>query len=98
MFAIPATGERPITFGAKNLPDGLTLDPSSGIIKGKTAKAGEFKIQLSAKNLKGETTEELKIVVGETLCLTPAMGWNSWNVFTKNIDEKMLMEMADAMV
>ena len=26
------------------------------------------------------------------------MGWNSWNVFTKNIDENMLMEITDAMV
>ena len=28
----------------------------------------------------------------------PPMGWNSWNTFTENINEKMIMEMADAMV
>ena len=29
---------------------------------------------------------------------TPPMGWNSWNTFGKDIDEKLIMEMADAMV
>ncbi|MEO8768572.1 MAG: glycoside hydrolase family 27 protein [Ferruginibacter sp.] len=34
----------------------------------------------------------------EGLALTPPMGWNSWNTFQANIDEKMVMEMADDMV
>ena len=29
---------------------------------------------------------------------TPQMGWNSWNTFACNVDEKMIREMADAMV
>lgn len=29
---------------------------------------------------------------------TPAMGWNSWNTFGPDIDEKVIMETADAMV
>ncbi len=29
---------------------------------------------------------------------TPPMGWNSWNTFGANIDEKLIMETADAMV
>lgn len=28
----------------------------------------------------------------------PPMGWNSWNTFGRNIDEKLIMETADAMV
>ncbi len=32
------------------------------------------------------------------LALTPPMGWNSWNTFACNINEKMIKEMADAMV
>lgn len=32
------------------------------------------------------------------LAQTPPMGWNSWNTFTKDIDEKMILQMADAMV
>ena len=34
LFTVPATGERPITFSAVNLPVGLSIDPSSGIITG----------------------------------------------------------------
>jgi alpha-galactosidase len=34
----------------------------------------------------------------ENLALTPPMGWNSWNVFQTRINEKMIKEIADAMV
>ncbi|WP_207531833.1 glycoside hydrolase family 27 protein [Desertivirga arenae] len=34
----------------------------------------------------------------EGLALTPPMGWNSWNKFACNVDEKMIREIADAMV
>ncbi|WP_207428942.1 glycoside hydrolase family 27 protein [Pedobacter sp. SYSU D00535] len=34
----------------------------------------------------------------EGLALTPPMGWNSWNKFGCNVDEKMIREIADAMV
>ncbi|MBQ9743992.1 MAG: glycoside hydrolase family 27 protein [Clostridia bacterium] len=32
------------------------------------------------------------------LAKKPPMGWNSWNTFTNKIDEKLIMETADAMV
>lgn len=32
------------------------------------------------------------------LALTPPMGWNSWNKFACNVDEKLIKETADAMV
>jgi alpha-galactosidase len=98
IFTVPATGARPITFSSPNLPKGLVLEASTGIITGKMGPAGEYKIKIIASNSKGTAEEVIKIIAGDNLCLTPAMGWNSWNVFTKNIDEKMLMEMADAMV
>ncbi len=34
----------------------------------------------------------------EGLAATPQMGWNSWNKFACNIDEKLIRETADAMV
>lgn len=34
----------------------------------------------------------------EGLALTPPMGWNSWNKFACNVDEKMIRDIADAMV
>ncbi|MCV9933552.1 glycoside hydrolase family 27 protein [Flavobacterium sp. LS1R47] len=34
----------------------------------------------------------------DNLVLTPPMGWNSWNTFHTDIDEKMVMETADILV
>lgn len=34
----------------------------------------------------------------DSLALTPPMGWNSWNRFACNVDEKLIREIADAMV
>ena len=34
----------------------------------------------------------------DSLVLTPPLGWNSWNVFHENINEKQIKEIADAMV
>ncbi|MEP6727665.1 MAG: glycoside hydrolase family 27 protein [Bacteroidota bacterium] len=34
----------------------------------------------------------------DSLAMTPPMGWNSWNKFACNVDEKLIREVADAMV
>jgi alpha-galactosidase len=98
LFTVPATGERPIKFDAENLPKGLSIDKQTGFITGNVKEAGEYKIKVSATNKLGTSKEEIKIVIGNKLCLTPPMGWNSWNVFTSDVNEKLLIEMADAMV
>ena len=98
LFTVPATGERPILFYAENLPVGLKIDNATGLITGMVSKAAEYKVRIKATNKAGRADEELKIVIGDKLCLTPAMGWNSWNVFTNTLDEKLVIETADAMV
>lgn len=97
LFAIPATGVRPMQYEANNLPAGLVLDKQTGFITGNVKQAGEYLVKVTANNKFGNTTEEIKIVIGDKLCLTPPMGWNSWNVFTSTVNEKLLIEMADAM-
>src|SRR4051812_8235113 len=42
LYMIPATGERPMSFVAVGLPEGLTLDPQSGRISGVAPKEGEY--------------------------------------------------------
>ena len=54
LFMIPATGEGTLTFSAKNLPAGLTLDPKTGIITGSLAKAGTYIVSLAVKGAKGK--------------------------------------------
>lgn len=34
----------------------------------------------------------------DSLAMTPPMGWNSWNTFSVNIDEKLIKEIADSFI
>src|SRR5436190_15227537 len=40
LFTVPATGDRPMTFAAEGLPDGLKIDEKTGRITGKLDAAG----------------------------------------------------------
>jgi len=98
LFLIAATGKRPMTYSATNLPKGLKLDPNTGIITGKLVSKGETEVTVTAKNALGSATRKLKIVCGEKIGLTPALGWNSWNCFASAVDENKVKAAADAMV
>jgi alpha-galactosidase len=79
LYRIPCTGERPVRFSAQGLPASLHLDPSTGIISGSTPdKPGVYAVTLLAANSKGKSSRLFRIVVGDTLALTPPMGWNTW--------------------
>src|SRR6476646_2791616 len=67
LFTIPVSGERPITFSAKGLPDGVKLDAVNGRLSGEIDKKGDYKISLKAKNSKGESNSSLLIKVGEDI-------------------------------
>ncbi|XP_071734699.1 alpha-galactosidase-like [Rutidosis leptorrhynchoides] len=43
-------------------------------------------------------TNDRRILLGNGLGRTPQMGWNNYNHFGCNVDEKLIMETADAMV
>ena len=96
LFTIPATGLRPMTFDAMNLPDGLILDKKTGIITGKVEKQGEYKVTLTARNIRGEDSNILTMKVGEQMMLTPPMGWNSWNCWGLSVDKGKVMQSAKA--
>src|SRR5277367_4362673 len=42
LFTVAATGDRPMTFSADHLPDGLVLDAGTGQITGTTPSAGDY--------------------------------------------------------
>ena len=98
LFAIPATGDRPMTFGAEGLPAGLAVDPASGQITGQIPEKGEFNVTFTASNPLGTARRGFKIVCGDTLALTPHMGWNSWYVWEGHVTDRIMREAADAMV
>jgi len=98
LYTIMATGQRPMTFMAKGLPQGLLLDEKTGIITGKLSQSGTYLTTIRAKNAPGGATKVLKIKIGDTISLTPPIGWNGWNSWARNIDQEKVMASADAMV
>ncbi len=98
LFTIPATGDRPMTFAAENLPAGLKVDSRTGQITGALKVGGEFVVTFKASNALGTAERKFKIVCGDTLALTPHMGWNSWYVWENHVTDKIMRAAADAMV
>lgn len=98
LYRIPCTGERPMKFSAKDLPAGLSLESQSGVITGKLADAGTSRVTLIARNSRGETKREFRIVVGKTLALTPPMGWNSWYIHYNRVSDAVMRQAADQMI
>ncbi|HEY1661855.1 MAG TPA: putative Ig domain-containing protein [Verrucomicrobiae bacterium] len=96
-YHVPATGNRPIEFSADKLPDGLNLDPATGDITGFLHKQGQYTATLHARNALGIADKKFKIVVGETIALTPPMGWNSWNHYASRISQEIVLANARAM-
>src|SRR5262245_42107889 len=87
-----------MTFAADGLPLGLKIDSSNGRISGIAEKAGEYNVTLSARNARGADQKKFKIVIGDTLALTPPLGWNSWNCWGPNVDQEKVLASAKAMV
>ena len=98
LYTVAATGQRPVHFSAEHLPKGLSIDPQTGIITGSVKERGVYSVTLSVKNAVGRATEKLVIKIGDTIALTPPIGWNGWNSWTKDIDREKVIASADAML
>jgi alpha-galactosidase len=98
LFIIPATGQRPMKYEVKNLPEGLSCDSRTGQITGTVQKPGDYLTTFKVTNKSGTAERQFKIVCGENLALTPHMGWNSWYVWENNVTDKIMRAAADAMV
>jgi alpha-galactosidase len=98
LYMIPATGQRPLVFSAVDLPKGLELNAKTGEITGSVLSKGKYDVALQARNSFGSASRQFEIIVGNKICLTPALGWNSWNCFATDVNAKDIRAAADAMV
>ena len=99
IYRIPCTGSRPIVFGVERLPQGLSLDEKNGIVSGRVPEqAGQYVMTLTAQNHSGVAKKEFALVVGDTLALTPPMGWNSWYIHYHRVTGEVMRQAADVMV
>ena len=85
-------------FSAEQLPQGLSLDASTGILTGLGLDAGTYSLILHASNSRGTTQKNFQIVAGETLALTPPMGWSTWYMAFAKISDQLVRNQAAAMV
>lgn len=97
-FRVSATGEKPVVFSATGLPAGVSIDAASGWITGRAPmEPGKVDVMIEARNARGSTKRALTLSVGETICLTPPMGWNSWYVHSEGVSDMAVRETAEAM-
>ena len=82
----------------EGLPAGAFFDPATACVRGAVAARGDYPLAVTATNAKGTARRTVSLVVGDTIALTPPMGWNSWNVFGGGVDEAKVRAAADAMV
>ena len=78
LFKVPASGPGSIAYSATGMPSGLNTDQRSGIITGRLDGPRDYVMELEASNSAGAARRQLTIRVGDRICLTPPMGWNSW--------------------
>jgi alpha-galactosidase len=99
LYRIPCTGSRPMHFSAKGLPPSLKLDPTTGVISGQAPTGPkEYPVTFEATNSLGKFSRAFKVVVGNTLSLTPQMGWNDWYSYYEHPTDTDIREAADAMI
>ena len=97
-FKVPATGTGPLNYAAEKLPEGLSIDSKTGVITGKVDQPGTHVVDLVVSNSLGTARRPFRIVVGEQICLTPPMGWNSWYECSEGVSAEKIKEVADAFV
>ncbi|MFA5194026.1 MAG: putative Ig domain-containing protein, partial [Verrucomicrobiia bacterium] len=98
LYTIAATGDRPMKFSATGLPDGAQLDGQTGRISGAITKRGTYRVMLRAENALGHAKRELRIIVGDDICLTPLLGCNTWGGWGSKVKDAHLRAAAEAMI
>ena len=98
LHCIAATGTRPMRYSAEGLPGNLVLDTATGRITGTVATPGSWQVTVRATNVHGTDTIALSVIIGDEICLTPPLGWNSWNAFGPTVSAEDVRRAAHVLV
>ncbi len=89
-------GTVPITFTAGPLPEGLSLNPDTGLISGIPSTVGPTRVSMSASNNAGSgPTRTLAITVTDTPTLIPIGLWRSDNFGASALNPDIAGDLAD---
>jgi hypothetical protein len=91
LFTLAVTGARPMTFAASGLPSGLALNTGTGQVTGNVAEAGEKVVTFYARNAIGTASRKVRVAAGDTVALTPPMGWNSYDSYGDDVTEAEIL-------
>src|SRR5262245_1587534 len=95
LHRVAAASNSALSFEASGLPPGLSIDATTGIISGSVASEGTYPVALRVSSAAGRTEGELSLIVGDTLALTPPMGWNSYDSFNDAVNEAQFLAQAE---
>lgn len=98
LFKMAATGRKPLHYSVKNLPAGLSVDSSTGLITGVLTREGEYQMQFVVSNTEGKDERGFTVKAGQLLSLTPPMGWNSWNCWGLSVNDTNVRSSAQALI
>ena len=98
IFRLPFSGEKPMTYAASGLPEGLVLDSENGVLTGSVISKGDYEIVWEATNAHGTAKGNMTLKIGETFALTPPMGWNSWNCWGLDLTQEKVFSSALALI
>ncbi len=98
LYKVAVTGEKPVRISVAGLPDGVVYNADNRTIAGSVAKPGEYELTVVAENAFGKAERKMSLVIGDTLCLTPPMGWNSWNAFAGGVSQEKMVAATDMIV
>ena len=94
ILRVATTGERPVKYSAKNLPQGLVLE--NGIVTGKVEKEGNYTVTFVAENAHGIAEKTVVFEIKENcVLLTPLLGFTSWNAFVSEVSQEKMESIAD---
>lgn len=87
-FRVSASGRPPLTYSAEGLPDGITLDPTKGILSGRAKTSGKWLVEITVRNRLGKSAALMSLDVGpRKVALTPPMGWSSFGAFGTEVSD-----------
>jgi hypothetical protein len=98
LFKIAASGEKPMHYEVRNLPQGLSVDAKTGIITGVIKERGDYRMTFIVTNARGKAEREFTVKAGDTQALTPPMGWNSWNCWGPSVTDAKVRSSAQALI
>lgn len=96
IYPLAVSGRGLLSIYIAGLPKGLHYDRFNKIIRGTMRNEGHYRFLIVVKNTAGIARRNLEIVVGDSLALTPPMGYLSWNVTEGLVNEVFMRESAAA--